>query len=107
MFFIFFYYIKFSLDKIIAEYERTNVNLNKFVGNFITWNSDKPCNLDMNNVVLRGCSLRNTDILYGLVLYTGILFCFIKFKEQKLKLWWILSKLGQRNHRLKRKRIFK
>ena len=40
----------------------------------------------MNNVVLRGCSLRNTDILYGLVLYTGILFYFIKFKEQKLKL---------------------
>ena len=36
MFFIFFYYIKFSKDKIIAEYERTNVNLNKFVGNFIT-----------------------------------------------------------------------
>ena len=38
----------------------------------------------MNNLVLRGCSLRNTDILYGLVLYTGILF-YLNFKELKLK----------------------
>lgn len=39
----------------------------------------------MNNIVLRGCSLRNTDILYGLVLYTGINICIIyKGKETKV-----------------------
>lgn len=27
--------------------------------------------LDSNNFVLRGCSLKNTEFVYGLVLYTG------------------------------------
>lgn len=32
---------------------------------------DSKCSLDSVNFILRGCSLRNTPMVYGLVAYTG------------------------------------
>jgi hypothetical protein len=41
-----------------------------FLGS-ITAQEGEKMPLDANNFVLRGCSLRNTDWIYGLITYTG------------------------------------
>ena len=50
--------------------ESPNDQLYKFEGTFTTPNSDT-YSLDHNNLMLRGTSLKNTEWVYGLVVYTG------------------------------------
>lgn len=49
--------------------ELPNNRLERFQGN-LHWN-DETYALDNNNIVLRGCVLRNTQWIYGLVVYAG------------------------------------
>ena len=48
------------------KYERPNPYIHTFTGSF------GDCPLDNNNIVLRGCSLKITEWVYGLVIYTGV-----------------------------------
>jgi len=49
--------------------ELPNNRLDKFQGN-LNWN-EKVFSLDNSNIVLRGCIIRNTPCVYGLVVYAG------------------------------------
>ncbi|XP_054105325.2 phospholipid-transporting ATPase IK isoform X3 [Callithrix jacchus] len=49
--------------------EAPNSRLHHFVG-CLEWN-DKKYSLDIGNLLLRGCKIRNTDTCYGLVIYAG------------------------------------
>lgn len=50
-------------------YELPNPYLYKFTGTYLDKEQKIP--IDFNNFILRGCSLRNTKYIYGLVSYTG------------------------------------
>ncbi|KAF0715850.1 Aste57867_3139 [Aphanomyces stellatus] len=65
-----------DLDKIKGTVvcETPNPYINKFAGNIDVWvaGQDWPKEpLSIKNILLRGCTLRNTDWVYGLVLNTG------------------------------------
>ncbi|XP_001920510.4 phospholipid-transporting ATPase IC [Danio rerio] len=49
--------------------EEPNNRLDKFVGTMI-WESQSYA-LDLDNMLLRGCKVRNTDICHGLVIFAG------------------------------------
>ncbi|XP_021100654.1 phospholipid-transporting ATPase IK isoform X3 [Heterocephalus glaber] len=49
--------------------ESPNSRMHQFVGR-LEWNSKKYA-LDIGNLLLRGCKIRNTDACYGLVIYAG------------------------------------
>uniref|UniRef100_A0A2K5YDP4 Phospholipid-transporting ATPase n=1 Tax=Mandrillus leucophaeus TaxID=9568 RepID=A0A2K5YDP4_MANLE len=49
--------------------EAPNSRLHHFVG-CLEWN-DKKYSLDIGNLLLRGCRIRNTDTCYGMVIYAG------------------------------------
>ncbi|KAM5190907.1 phospholipid-transporting ATPase IK isoform 2-T2 [Callospermophilus lateralis] len=49
--------------------EEPNSRMHQFVG-ILEWNSKK-YPLDIGNLLLRGCRVRNTDTCYGLVIYAG------------------------------------
>ncbi|XP_054959272.2 phospholipid-transporting ATPase IK isoform X3 [Pan paniscus] len=49
--------------------EAPNSRMHHFVG-CLEWN-DKKYSLDIGNLLLRGCRIRNTDTCYGLVIYAG------------------------------------
>ncbi|XP_054321399.2 phospholipid-transporting ATPase IK isoform X1 [Pongo pygmaeus] len=49
--------------------EAPNSRMHHFVG-CLKWN-DKKYSLDIGNLLLRGCRIRNTDTCYGLVIYAG------------------------------------
>ena len=53
----------------ILNSEGPNQYLSKFQGAFVFGQSKVP--LGINNFLLRGCSLRNTDYVFGCVVYTG------------------------------------
>ena len=53
--------------KVVCE--EPNSRLHHFVG-CLEWNGRKHP-LDIGNVLLRGCKVRNTDTCYGLVIYAG------------------------------------
>ncbi|MFT7815387.1 phospholipid-transporting ATPase IC isoform X1 [Arapaima gigas] len=53
----------------MIECEEPNNRLDKFVG-VMKWNSDE-FSLDLNNMLLRGCKVRNTDLAHGLVIFAG------------------------------------
>ncbi|XP_040594964.1 phospholipid-transporting ATPase IK isoform X2 [Mesocricetus auratus] len=50
--------------------EEPNSRMHHFVGT-LEWNSRK-YPLDIGNLLLRGCKIRNTDTCYGLVIYAGL-----------------------------------
>ncbi|EDL31538.1 mCG13368, isoform CRA_a, partial [Mus musculus] len=50
--------------------EEPNSRMHHFVGS-LEWNSRK-YPLDIGNLLLRGCKIRNTDTCYGLVIYAGL-----------------------------------
>uniref|UniRef100_A0A2K5S6Y4 Phospholipid-transporting ATPase n=1 Tax=Cebus imitator TaxID=2715852 RepID=A0A2K5S6Y4_CEBIM len=50
--------------------EAPNSRLHRFVG-CLEWN-DQKYSLDIGNLLLRGCKIRNTDTCYGLVIYAGM-----------------------------------
>ncbi|XP_051960985.1 phospholipid-transporting ATPase IC [Xyrauchen texanus] len=49
--------------------EEPNNRLDKFIGTMI-WES-KSYSLDLDNMLLRGCKIRNTDVCHGLVIFAG------------------------------------
>ncbi len=48
-----------------------NENLDEWDGNLTLSNDTKAINCNIKNMLLRGCSLRNTDHAIGLVVYVG------------------------------------
>ncbi|KAH9102893.1 hypothetical protein LEN26_015425 [Aphanomyces euteiches] len=65
-----------DLDKIKGTVvcETPNPYINKFAGNIDVWVAGQEWPkepLSIKNVLLRGCTLRNTDWVYGIVLNTG------------------------------------
>uniref|UniRef100_A0A2K6MP95 ATPase phospholipid transporting 8B3 n=1 Tax=Rhinopithecus bieti TaxID=61621 RepID=A0A2K6MP95_RHIBE len=50
--------------------EAPNSRMHHFVG-CLEWN-DKKYSLDIGNLLLRGCRIRNTDTCYGMVIYAGM-----------------------------------
>ncbi|XP_028828539.1 phospholipid-transporting ATPase IC [Denticeps clupeoides] len=57
-----------SFDALI-ECEEPNNRLDKFTGNMLWGRERFP--LDLDNMLLRGCKVRNTDECHGLVIYAG------------------------------------
>ena len=72
-------------SKLLFEYDKPNVMIYNFKGIIIHYiisnyivlkgtmthsNGIKEC-IDYQNFMLRGCSLRNIDFIYGLVCFTG------------------------------------
>ena len=57
------------LKHLSVHFERENSNLNAFDGRVDFPSGTIPFSL--KNVLLRGCSLQNTDYVYGIVLNTG------------------------------------
>lgn len=53
--------------------EEPNSRMHHFVGS-LEWNNRK-YPLDIGNLLLRGCKIRNTDTCYGLVIYAGTAHC--------------------------------
>ena len=58
-----------SFSSGVIECEPPNNRLNKFIGT-LHWN-EKDYALDNDKIVLRGCRLRNTKWMYGVVVYAG------------------------------------
>ncbi len=56
-------------ENVKIEYDLPNCLLYQFQGKLIFQNQEIPLNND--NIVLRGCKLKNTNSITGLVLYTG------------------------------------
>uniref|UniRef100_A0A8C2GCS4 ATPase phospholipid transporting 8B1 n=1 Tax=Cyprinus carpio TaxID=7962 RepID=A0A8C2GCS4_CYPCA len=60
--------------------EEPNNRLDKFMGTMI-WDSQSYA-LDLDNMLLRGCKIRNTDVCHGLVIFAGMyveLLLYLKF----------------------------
>lgn len=53
----------------LIECEEPNNRLDKFTGT-MTWNNEG-YPLDLDNMLLRGCKIRNTEISHGLVIFAG------------------------------------
>jgi len=51
--------------------DEPNENLEFWNGNIHSGQLDKVTNCSMKNLALRGCTLKNTDYAYGMVLYVG------------------------------------
>jgi len=75
-------------EKIIFDYEIPNPHLYVFNGSVTTKTGEK-VPLDANCFILRGCSLRNSNWMYGLVAYTGhdtkIMLNSVKARPKKSK----------------------
>lgn len=52
------------------ECEEPNNRLDKFTGTML-W-QDERYPLDLDNMLLRGCKIRNTDVSHGLVIFAGL-----------------------------------
>ena len=76
--------------RLNVEYERPNPYLYNFSGTIGARGTEQKVALDQSNMILRGCSLRNTDFIFGLILYTGpdtkIMLNSVKAKPKKSKL---------------------
>ncbi|XP_034457388.1 phospholipid-transporting ATPase IC [Hippoglossus hippoglossus] len=53
----------------LIECEEPNNRLDKFIGT-MTWDGER-YPLDLDNMLLRGCKLRNTEVCHGLVIFAG------------------------------------
>jgi len=56
--------------KFIVECESPNNQIHKFGGNIELMDGRK-LHIDKNHLLLRGCRIKNTDVVEGLVVYTG------------------------------------
>ena len=61
----------YSFNQGSIECESPNEFLYKFEGNIKFTDSSDPVGLDIDNVCMRGSSLRNTEWVYGLAIFTG------------------------------------
>jgi magnesium-transporting ATPase (P-type) len=55
----------------ICQCEQPNPNLYSFKGTVTLAGDNDKIPLDVDHIVLRGMSLKNTEYIYGLVIYTG------------------------------------
>lgn len=62
-------YICFVFLSAMIMCEEPNNRLDKFMGTMI-WNAQSYA-LDLDNMLLRGCTIRNTDVSHGLVIFAG------------------------------------
>lgn len=53
----------------LIECEEPNNRLDKFVGTMM-WDGER-YPLDLDNILLRGCKIRNTEVCHGLVIFAG------------------------------------
>lgn len=53
------------------ECEKQNDSIYTFAGFMKTKESDSPISIDVDQILLRGSSLRNTEYVYGIAVYTG------------------------------------
>lgn len=86
----------FSTDiKFKFQYEKPNPYLYTFTGTAILDNGEK-VSCDNQNFILRGCSLRNTKYIYGLVCYNGhdtkIMLNSVKARAKKSRVEIIMNK---------------
>ena len=72
------------------DYEKPSPYLYNFCATITPNNSEDKIPLDASNLILRGCSLKNTEFIIGLVCYTGhdtkIMLNSVKSKPKKSKL---------------------
>lgn len=54
----------------LIECEEPNNRLDKFTG-MMLWNQER-YPLDLDNMLLRGCKIRNTEECHGLVIFAGV-----------------------------------
>lgn len=54
----------------LIECEEPNNRLDKFAGTMLWQRHRYP--LDLDNMLLRGCKIRNTEVCHGLVIYAGV-----------------------------------
>ncbi|XP_075056216.1 phospholipid-transporting ATPase VA [Mixophyes fleayi] len=54
----------------VIEYEKPNNDLSRFRG-YIIYKNGKKSGLSKENLLLRGCTLRNTEVVSGIVVYAG------------------------------------
>ena len=68
-------------------------NISKWVGALYFNNEKEPTPVGMNQFILRGCTLRNTDWIIGIVVFTGVeTKISLNNKETKFKrsnVWYI------------------
>ncbi len=68
------FFLILKKEKNIEKIERPSINSNRIRENRLSMknsNKTKDQSIDINNLLLRGSSLRNTDYIYGVVIYTG------------------------------------
>lgn len=85
-----------ALDKKFKlSYEKPNPYLYTFTGTAIFENGEK-VSCDNQNFILRGCSLRNTKYIYGLVCYNGhdtkIMLNSVRARAKKSKMELIMNR---------------
>lgn len=77
------------------KYERPNPYLYTFSGNYCNENQQIP--MDSNNFILRGCSLRNTKFVIGVVAYSGhhtkIMLNSIKARAKRSRVEELMNKM--------------
>ena len=73
---------KIHKQNFVLAYEKPNPYLYTFCGTVIMGANKIAC--DSQNFVLRGCSLRNTDFIYGLITYSGCLKNLFFIKTQTI-----------------------
>ena len=81
--------------KFKFQYEKPNPYLYTFTGTAVLDNGEK-VSCDNQNFILRGCSLRNTKYIYGLVCYNGhdtkIMLNSVKARAKKSRVEIIMNK---------------
>ena len=60
----------FVSPSALIECEEPNNRLDKFIGT-MTWERER-LPLDLDNMLLRGCTIRNTEECHGLVIFAGV-----------------------------------
>ena len=58
--------------KGILKYEEPNSNMNSFIGRLKLESFPRASNINLENFVMRGATLKNVKYIYGLVVYTGM-----------------------------------
>lgn len=62
--------VSFLSPEALIECEEPNNRLDKFIGTML-WQSER-YPLDLDNMLLRGCKVRNTEECHGLVIFAGV-----------------------------------
>jgi len=55
-----------------VEIDPPNSNLEKWKGNIFSSSLERVTNLEIRHLLLRGCTLRNTEYVFGVAMYLGV-----------------------------------